>query len=321
MIEKENQLLAQKQAKEEALAQKEAQRQAAAKAREDAKIAAEEKALQVKLAADAKEMMEQQRLEGIAQAAQVSSSAVVKLREELTQLNARQADLGKAGMGLGYQEYDANAQRIAEINAQLAEYKRQLGQGQQQTSKFAAITRAGFNMACRAVHSFGKAVGDATVGKAKRAVNSIRSLGKTSSIASKSVLKLSNMFKLMLIRMAMRAAIQAVKEGMENLVQYSAGANKSMSELSSGSMYLKNSFAAAFAPILSIVVPPLTTIINLLATAVGWINQFFAALGGGTTFIKAKKTNEDYAKSLKKTGGAASKAGKEANKALAPFES
>ena len=41
-------------------------------------------------------------------------------------------------MGLGYQEYDANAQRIAEINAQLAEYKRQLGQGQQQTSKFAA---------------------------------------------------------------------------------------------------------------------------------------------------------------------------------------
>lgn len=320
MIEKENQLLAQKQAKEEVLAQKEAQRQAAAKAREDAKIAAEEKALQVKLAADAKEMMEQQRLEGIAQAAQVSSSAVVKLREELTQLNARQADLGKAGMGLGYQEYDANAQRIAEINAQLAEYKRQLGQGQQQTSKFAAITRAGFNMACRAVHSFGKAVGDATVGKAKRAVNSIRSLGKTSSIASKSVLKLSNMFKLMLIRMAMRAAIQAVKEGMENLVQYSAGANKSMSELSSGSMYLKNSFAAAFAPILSIVVPPLTTIINLLATAVGWINQFFAALGGGTTFIKAKKTNEDYAKSLKKTGGAASKAGKEANKALAPFD-
>ena len=320
MIEKENQLLAQKQAKEEALAQKEAQRQAAAKAREDAKIAAEEKALQVKLAADAKEMMEQQRLEGIAQAAQVSSSAVVKLREELTQLNARQADLGKAGMGLGYQEYDANAQRIVEINAQLAEYKRQLGQGQQQTSKFAAITRAGFNMACRAVHSFGKAVGDATVGKAKRAVNSIRSLGKTSSIASKSVLKLSNMFKLMLIRMAMRAAIQAVKEGMENLVQYSAGANKSMSELSSGSMYLKNSFAAAFAPILSIVVPPLTTIINLLATAVGWINQFFAALGGGTTFIKAKKTNEDYAKSLKKTGGAASKAGKEANKALAPFD-
>lgn len=56
-----------------------------------------------------------------------------------------------------------------------------------------------------------------------------------------------------------------------------------MSELSSGALYLKNSFAAAFAPLLSIVVPPLTMIINLLAAAVGWVNQFFAALGGATT--------------------------------------
>lgn len=338
MIEKENQLLAEKQAKQEAAAQKEAQRQAAAlaraeaaaqkeaqrraaaKAKEDAKIAAEEKALQVKRAAEVQEDLEQQRLEGIAQAAQVSSSEVIKLREELAQLNVRQADLGKAGLGFGYQEYDANTQRIAEINAQLSEYKKQLAEGQKHTSKFAAIVRAGFSIASKAVQGFGKKIGDTTIGKVKKAVNNIRDLGKASGVASKSVLKLSNMFQMMLIRMAMRTAIQGAKEGMENLVQYSAGANKSMSELSSGAMYMKSSLAAAFEPILSFVVPPLTTIINLLATAVGWINQFFAALGGATTFTKAKKTNEDYAKSLKKTGGAASKAGKEANKALAPFD-
>ena len=320
MIEKENQLLAEKQAKQEAAAQKEAQRQAAAKAKEDAKIAAEEKALQVKRAAEVQEALEQQRLEGIAQAAQVSSNEIIKLREELAQLNARQADLGKAGLGLGYQEYDANTQRIADINAQLSEYKKQLSEGQKHTSKFAAIVRAGFWIASQAAGKFGTAIGDATIGKAKRAIGNIRGLGKASGVASKSVLKLSNMFQMMLIRMAMRAAIQGAKEGMENLVQYSAGANKSMSELSSGAMYMKNSLAAAFEPILSFVVPPLMTIINLLATAVGWVNQFFSALGGATTFTKAKKTNEDYAKSLKKTGGAASKAGKEANKALAPFD-
>ncbi|WP_252208598.1 hypothetical protein, partial [Enterocloster citroniae] len=89
------------------------------------------------------------------------------------------------------------------------------------------------------------------------------------------------MFKLMLIRMAMRAAIQGVKEGMQNLVQYSDSANQAMSGLMTNMTYLKNSFAAAFAPILSIVAPVLNTLINLLATAVGYINQFFSALGGG----------------------------------------
>ena len=316
MIEKENQLLAEKQAKEEAAAQKEAQRQAAAKAKEDAKIAAEEKTLQVKRAAEVQEALEQQRLEGIAQAAQVSASKVVKLREELAQLNARQADLGKAGLGLGYQEYDTNARKIAAITARLNEYKTHLNQSGKAGSKFAAITKAGFGMAEKAVMKFGKSAGNDLAKKAGQAVGNLKNLGKASGSVSKSVLKLSNMFKLMLIRMAMREAIQAAKDGFENLVQYSAGANKSMSELSSGTTYLKNSFAAAFAPILSIVVPPLTTIINLLATAVSWVNQFFAALGGATSFVRAKKVNEDYAKSLKKTGGAASSAGKEAKKRL-----
>ena len=148
----------------------------------------------------------------------------------------------------------------------------------------------------------------------------MKGLEKSSNSVSKSILKLSNMFKLMLIRMAMRAAIQGVKEGMQNLVQYSDSANQSMSNLMSGMTYLKNSFAAAFAPILSIVAPVLNTLINLLATAVGYINQFFSALGGGSTFVRAKKANEDYAKSLKSTGGAAKQAGKDAKKALAPFD-
>lgn len=163
-------------------------------------------------------------------------------------------------------------------------------------------------------------MGKGLADKAKLAVSSLKGLEKSSNSVSKSILKLSNMFKLMLIRMAMRAAIQGVKEGMQNLVQYSDSANQSMSNLMSGMTYLKNSFAAAFSPILSIVAPVLNTLINLLATAVGYINQFFSALGGGSTFVRAKKANEDYAKSLKSTGGAAKQAGKDAKKALAPFD-
>lgn len=187
-------------------------------------------------------------------------------------------------------------------------------------SKIPGIVKGAFSSATRAVLNFGKSLGKGLANKAKQAVSSLKGLGKSSNKVSQSILKLSNMFKLMLIRMAMRAAIQGVKEGMQNLVQYSDSANQSMSGLMSGMTYLKNSFAAAFAPILSIVAPVLNTLINLLATAVGYINQFFSALGGGSTFVRAKKANEDYAKSLKSTGGAAKQAGKDAKKALAPFD-
>lgn len=187
-------------------------------------------------------------------------------------------------------------------------------------SKIPGIVKSAFSSATRAVLNFGKSLGKGLANKAKQAVSSLKGLGKSSNKVSQSILKLSNMFKLMLIRMAMRAAIQGVKEGMQNLVQYSDSANQSMSNLMSGMTYLKNSFAAAFAPILSIVAPVLNTLINLLATAVGYINQFFSALGGGGTFVRAKKANEDYAKSLKSTGGAAKQAGKDAKKALAPFD-
>ncbi len=187
-------------------------------------------------------------------------------------------------------------------------------------SKIPGIVKSGFSKASGVISGFGKALGKGLAGKAKSAVASLKALSKPANKAAKSILKLSNMFKLMLIRMAMRAVVQGVKEGMQNLVQYSGDANQAMSELTSSMTYAKNSFAAAFAPILSFVVPAITVLINALATAVGYVNQFFSALGGKGTFVRAKKVNQDYAASLKKTGGAAKQAGKDAKKALAPFD-
>lgn len=187
-------------------------------------------------------------------------------------------------------------------------------------SKIPGIVKSGFSKASGVISGFGKALGKGLAGKAKSAVTSLKGLSKPADKAAKSILKLSNMFKLMLIRMAMRAVVQGVKEEMQNLVQYSGDANQAMSELTSSMTYAKNSFAAAFAPILSFVVPAITVLINALATAVGYVNQFFSALGGKGTFVRAKKVNQDYAASLKKTGGAAKQAGKDAKKALAPFD-
>ena len=271
-----------------------------------------------------------------------------RFRIEIENLKTQMASLENQGMYFGDKEYDTAYRSLKNLEAELGQYKKKVMEQKAyvgfkdsvlnafkgipgalagipkavatQVGKVPGIVKGAFSSASRTVTSFGKTLGKGLANKAKQAVSSLKGLGKSSNKASQCVFKLANMFKLMLIRMAMRAAIQGVKEGMQNLVQYSDSANQSMSNLMSGMTYLKNSFAAAFAPILSIVAPVLNTLINLLATAVGYINQFFSALGGGSTFVRAKKANEDYAASLKKTGGAASAAGKEAKKALAPFD-
>lgn len=103
----------------------------------------------------------------------------------------------------------------------------------------------------------------------------------------------------------------ALVEGFKNLAQFNDGVNPTntaLSNLKSALTQLKNSFAVAFAPILTVVEPILTRLISLLSTAMNYVGQFFAALTGASTFTKAIKVQENYAKSLNGTAAAAKKA-------------
>lgn len=103
----------------------------------------------------------------------------------------------------------------------------------------------------------------------------------------------------------------AMVEGFKNLAQFNDGVNPTntaLSNLKSALTQLKNSFAVAFAPILTVIEPILTRLIRLLSTAMNYVGQFFAALTGASTFTKAIKVQENYAKSLNGTAAAAKKA-------------
>ncbi len=128
---------------------------------------------------------------------------------------------------------------------------------------------------------------------------------------SKSIFRLGNMFKLMLIRQIMRSTIEGAKKGFENLAQYSDSTNQSLSLLHSSLLQLQNAFAVAAAPILNAFAPALNQIVQLAVTAANAIGQLFAALTGKGTVMQAVGINEDYAASLDKTGSAAKKAAKE----------
>ena len=108
----------------------------------------------------------------------------------------------------------------------------------------------------------------------------------------------------------------AMTEGFKNLAQFSSGTNKILSNLKSSLTQLKNALATAFAPILQTIEPILTRFINMLSKAADYIARFTAALTGKSSYTRATKVQEDYAKSIEGTGAAA----EDASKSMAKFD-
>lgn len=100
---------------------------------------------------------------------------------------------------------------------------------------------------------------------------------------------------------------QAVKEGSDNLVQYSDTYNKSISGMVSSLLYLKNAWTAAFAPIINVVAPYVSAFIDMMARALNTVGQFMAALTGKGFVVQAKKAWKDYGASIADTSKNASK--------------
>ena len=112
----------------------------------------------------------------------------------------------------------------------------------------------------------------------------------------------------------------ALVDGFKNLVQYSGETNRAISSVMSALTQLKNSFASAFAPIVTTVAPYLVRFINLISECVTRIGMFIAALTGKSTFTKAVGVQQDYAASLDKTAKNTNKAAKAAKNYLSPLD-
>ena len=135
------------------------------------------------------------------------------------------------------------------------------------------------------------------------------------SKTSKSMSRLL-MMKFMMIRKMINAIIKSLQEGFQQLSRYSPDVNKSISSVMSSLSQLKYGFAAAFAPLISIVTPVINQICSAINTLLVSLSKLVAFLTGKNTFIVAKKQQKDYAKSL----GGTSSAAKDAEKSLAGFD-
>lgn len=146
-----------------------------------------------------------------------------------------------------------------------------------------------------------------------------RFTGANKSVTSGLGAGLKNVLKYTLGIRSLFAAVNKIRsaavEGFQNLAQYSGETNNSISMLMSSLTQLKNSIAAAFAPILNVVAPILNTLIQKIISVFNVIGQLTSALTGNTTYIKAKKVQQDYAKSLNSNANSAKNA-KKANEEL-----
>ena len=88
-----------------------------------------------------------------------------------------------------------------------------------------------------------------------------------------------------------RQAIGMAKEGMANLAGYSNSAANTINGLKSSMLTLKNAFASAFYPILEIVAPVLSAVIDWCTAPATAIAQLISALTGKSVAIVARKAS------------------------------
>lgn len=157
--------------------------------------------------------------------------------------------------------------------------------------------------------SAGDAAGDA--GKKLKEVGTSAKQG--ASGLSKFVSSLKRILMYRVVRSILSNIARAAKEGIQNLVQYSAAiggidasrANETMSQFASIGMQVKNALGSALMPVLNALMPVIQTLANWFIIAANAVNQFFAALTGQSGWARAKEFAVDAADGLGKAGGAA----------------
>lgn len=126
------------------------------------------------------------------------------------------------------------------------------------------------------------------------------------------------------IRAAFSALIKGIKEGFENLYEGNEKFKSSVDNLKASALTLKNSLAAAFAPLVEIAIPYIQRFIEWLTKAVNLIGQFIAALTGRKTYTRAIKQSEkasnDAAEATEKEAEATEEAKEAAEGYLNPLD-
>lgn len=232
------------------------------------------------------------------------------------------------------EKYNTESQKLERINGRLyssynnlknkvEEYRQKnnrLVQAMQNLQKAAARVGMVVKNMGSALRSAGSAI-KSMVSAMKKAVENMFNLNKQTDRSRMSLFRMLGMSLLFSgVSRAISAVSDGAKSGFENLAQYSNSTNSAISSLMSSMTRLKNSFATAFAPVLTVVAPIMSRFIDMISRAITYVGMFVAALTGQNSFVKAVGVQEDYAASLDRTSKNAKKASKQTKDYLSSLD-
>ena len=285
-IQKEVENQAKLEAKEEERKAREEARINAIQAKEEAKRAKEVAAIQEQEA-------EEQRLAEIRENAVVGNQRIVEVMERRKQLAQEIADMEKAGVGTGYQQYDSAVQELAVADPEIKDYNNTINQVKESYRKLGAAAKKAFSTLQSAVSKTGsglkklggfvKSVFSNLTKSAHKSNSTLGTLGSRFKSLALSLLIFNQISK------AFNAMISGMKQGFGNLYKEVNGFKSAVDGLKASSLTLKNSFAAAFRPLVEIAVPYIQKVIDAIANLMNTIGQFTAAITGQKTYTKAIK--------------------------------
>ena len=144
---------------------------------------------------------------------------------------------------------------------------------------------------------------------AQKALSAFHKKSNATTLSTNGLIKGLTGLKRMLLtrvkRMFISAVFNQVRASLQSLAKYSSEFNQSMSNIKNSAKGMSGNLAVAFGNLVNAVAPVLQTIIGWLSQAISYLNAFFALLSGKSSITVAKKSTDDYAKSLKGAGGAA----------------
>lgn len=149
----------------------------------------------------------------------------------------------------------------------------------------------------------------------------LRSLGRSVSGVTSQFTNMFNSIKRVALYRAIRTMIkelvQGMREGIQNLYQYSMVAgtqfSKSLDSMATSALYVKNSLATIAEPIVNVVAPIIDMLADKFAAFSAKVAEFLAALFGQATYSRAIKYPTEFAE-------AAGNAARQLQKWLGPFD-
>ena len=182
------------------------------------------------------------------------------------------------------------------------------------------VFQKGFSLGTGALHKLGNALTKVrtTAAKARTAMSNLKkSMGnmlaarvkQTTSGLGQMLSSLKRIAMYRLIRFALSALTKALKDGINNLYEYSnlmgGTFSQSMNSMATNAMYLKNSLGAMAAPIINALAPAIDFVCGKIATLLNMINMLIARLSGSSTYTAAKKLATAYGGAADSAAGAA----------------